>query len=169
MRAILSVLLVFNLSFSPAVLGATTDSLCENEGNYLVGFFNGVWNIRSEATTSLAALKVQAGVEFNGERVEYELFYNSSGMNDGSGATMFQDLAEVFMQRAEEIEPDFEGRYELFWSAVSNDADGFLSKITAVAGGAFDFIVGSLSDLYTEITTEAAALISRMVSDPPTR
>jgi hypothetical protein len=110
-KNILSILLVFNLSFSPAILAADIDSLCENEGNYVVGFFNGVWNATTDAATALRALKRTVGVEFNGDRVEYEGFYNSSGMNEGSGATLFQDLAEVFMQRAAEIEPDFEGRY----------------------------------------------------------
>ncbi|MEE9413214.1 MAG: hypothetical protein V3V22_09215 [Methylococcales bacterium] len=138
----------------------------------LAGLFqqpvNGVWNTEPQAMLATGALQKTIGAEYNGQPVAYETFYNKSGNIDGSGATGLQDIAEVFIQRAEEIEPDLGEHFEIFWSAVSGDADGFLEKVTNILAAEAQLAVGLLSDLYTEISTEGAAAISNILSNPPT-
>jgi len=158
-------------SISPLL--ATTDGtppneLCKAE-SYVVGFFNGVWNTKFEANSATRDFKGIIGEKYNNKNVEYETFLNTSGVIDGDGATAFQDIAEVFIQRAEEIELDLGNNFEIFWSAISGDSDGFFSKITNIFGATSNLLVDSLADLYTEISTESAALISKIASNPPTQ
>lgn len=147
------------------------DKLCKSE-SYVVGFFNGVWNTEAEAILATSALEKMIGSDIDGQRVEYETFYNHTGSS--MNATWYQDISEVFIQRAEEIEPGFGENFEIFWSAISGDADGFLAKATSVlttdlATATSELVAGLLSDMYTEISTESAAFLSNMVSNPPTQ
>ncbi len=161
------------LAFSISPLLASTDGtppdkLCKNE-SYIVGFFNGIWNTEWEASTATRYFKEIIGEKYNNQNVEYETFLNHSGKTDGDGATAFQDIAETFIQRAEEIELDLGNNFEIFWSAISGDSDGFLKKITNILGATSGLLTGTLSDLYTGISTESAALISKIASNPPTQ
>lgn len=163
-NTLLSYLLIFVIAITPSLTFAS-DSLCKTDG-YVVGFFNGVWNSKAEANIAVATLQNKVGLTHNGEKVAYELFYNHTGTSVGESA--FQDVAEVFIQRAEEISPDFSGRFDVFWSTLSGDSDGFLSKVVAVVGGTNDLLIGLMEDLYTEVTTEVVAAISAIISNPPT-
>lgn len=173
-RNLMNHVLMFALIVSPLKSFAapvSSDKLCSSE-SYVVGFFNGVWNTEAEAILATSTLERMIGSEIDGENVEYETFYNNTGSE--VNASGFQDIAEVFIQRAEEIEPDFGEHFEVFWSAISGDADGFLAKalnvLTSDASTATsELVAGLLSDLYTEISTESAALLSNILSDPPTQ
>lgn len=59
--------------------------------NYTIGFFNGVWNTRIDARNSLKKLK-----SIN------KVFYNDTGSNHN--ASSLEDIAETFIQRADEID-----------------------------------------------------------------
>lgn len=147
------------------------DTLCSNN-QYVVGFFNGIWNTRVDAFRATRQLRDVAVRETNIDPtiIQYETFYNHTGSQ--AGATAFQDLAEVFMQRAEEIDPVYSDNFFLFWSTINGDSDGFfetaLSVIQNTPGATADLMSGLLSDLYTDMSTEAVALISDVLSDPPT-
>lgn len=94
-------------------------SLCEPSG-YVLGFFNGVWNDQVEAIESMRVLVEVTGTTYNGERITSELFYNTSGkLSDRPDVTSFEDVAEVFMQRSEELNGVFDQRWEYFWSTLS--------------------------------------------------
>ena len=98
----------------------TTSDLCTAQG-YSVGFFNGVWNTPDQAGEGLAALRVVNGTTLNGEPIQYEVFYNHTGST--VGASGMQDLAEVFIQRAKEIDSSGElgKRWEYFWESLSGE------------------------------------------------
>ena len=68
----------------------------------LVGFFNGVGNTEFQANAGLKALQAQTDTLRDKASVKYDLFYNQTGSANGSNVS--QDLAEVFEQRANELD-----------------------------------------------------------------
>lgn len=160
--------LSFVLSATPFHLfadGTSPNKLCVNE-SYVLGFFNGVWNSEVDASIATFFLAEAIGAKFNGGIIAYDTFYNHSGSNDWFGGA--QDVAETFIQRAEEIEPGFGEHFEVFWSVISSDADGFLQKVKNVIVSGDNLLYGLLADLYTEVTTERTRIISEILSNPPT-
>lgn len=133
-------------------------SLCSNDG-YVVGFFNGVWNTKNDAKLATFAFQKKIGNEYNSESVVYETFYNVTGSKVEE--TDFQDIAEVFIQRAEEIEPDLDNRFDIFWSTVTGDSDGFFDKVGQIVSAPTDLVLGLLEDLYNWATAETVALVSK--------
>lgn len=170
LTAAVCVLAFFTRPLQAQQLGVDPDALCEN-ASYVVGFFNGVWNTEAQAISATATISRMIEPETVEGDIAYETFYNHTGSS--ADATAFQDIAEVFIQRAEEIEPDLGENFEIFWSAVSGDADGFLATIGNLlsldgANATGQLLLGLLSDLYTEVSTQSAALIVDVFSDPPT-
>lgn len=138
------------------------NDLCTAQG-YSVGFFNGVWNTPDQAAEGLAALRVLNGATLNGEPIQYEVFYNQTGST--AGATGMQDIAEVFIQRAAEIDSTGElgKRWEYFWESFTGERT-LTDKIAAL----FPNSTSLLSQLYSDITTKVMAGWSYLLSNPPT-
>ena len=139
------------------------DNLCLPSG-YTFGFFNGVWNTPTQASDSLAALRSLIGNVYNDEPIQYEVFYNHTGSTvDGSS---LQDIAEVFEQRAAEIDSSGElgKRWEFFWECLTSNRP-FTNKILEIIPTEADLF----SQLYTDIMTEIAAGWSYILSNPPTQ
>jgi hypothetical protein len=99
---------------------------------YTVGFFNGVWNTELDAMDGMNALKGavreatgNSDDTYNKEDVGYQLFYNHTGSTGNTGNAVqekLQDVAEVFQQRAAEL--DASGNlgtdsFFLFWEAIN--------------------------------------------------
>lgn len=144
------------------------DDLCK-PGGYVIGFFNGVWNTEAQAQVGLANLRDSLfGSTYNNEPLEYELFYNQTGSE--SGATMLQDLAEVFQQRALELDGALDNHWELFWEVLgsSSDEGSFIETLVAKIGRASSELRDLLSALYTDIITKSVAGWSYLLSNPPT-
>lgn len=142
-------------------VAASTD-LCVATG-YTFGFFNGVWNTPAQAADGLAALRSLVGNTYNSEPVQYEAFYNHTGST--AGGTGLQDIAEVFEQRALEIDSSGElgKRWEFFWESLSGNKS-FTDKLLDLFPSA-----GSLfSQLYTDISSKIMAGWSYLLSNPPT-
>ena len=138
-------------------------SLCQASG-YVLGFFNGVWNDEAGALNGLQALKAVVGPTWKNEPVAPELFYNHTGAAVGSN--FLQDIAEVFIQRAREIDASgsLEQRIELVWEAAFNNDHTFLDRIASSITGA----AGVIDALYTDISTKAVAGWSLLLASPPT-
>ncbi|GIU41104.1 hypothetical protein TUM3794_20810 [Shewanella colwelliana] len=170
MKKLLSYLLVFCfVSQSSLALAAgsatSTTSLCSGSDKYVLGFFNGVWNTRDEALRSLIAIKRLHGLEYQNEPIAYELFYNDTG--DASGRS-FQDIAEVFIQRAEEVSPALSDRFEVFWDVISRDEQGFITTVIALIGSTNDLLLGMMNDLYSTTTVELTGFVANVLSNPLT-
>ena len=130
---------------------------------YTVGFFNGVWNTAGQAATGLAALRALTGSSFNSEPIQYEGFYNTT--RAVAGATVLQDLAELFVQRAKEIDASGElgNRWEFFWESLSGEKT-FTQRV-------IDFYPSSallFEQLYTAVVSKVMAGLSSLLSNPPT-
>lgn len=91
-----------------------------NNYPHVVGFFNGVWNTRKQASEAITELRKVGGASFAQSLVRYELFYNHSmcGVPTLSRSCL-EDLIEVFAQRSGELEGVATKRWELFWDVVS--------------------------------------------------
>ncbi|MFH0708643.1 MAG: hypothetical protein V2A75_00400 [Pseudomonadota bacterium] len=132
--------------------------------SYTVGFFNGVWNTYDQATTGRSELKKLIGDTYNNEPVKYEAFYNHTG--DSVGSNGLQDLAETFIQRANEIDKSGQmgKRFEYFWEFLGSSEPTFLDKLAGFLPNA-----ASLFDsVYTAMTTKLVSIISFFLSNPPT-
>ncbi len=142
---------------------ALAQNVCIAKG-YTVGFFNGVWNDELGAQNGMQSLKAMIGSSFRDEPVQYETFYNHTG--SAVGATFMQDIAEVFIQRAREIDSSgtLEQRWELLWEAVFDSDQTTWDRLVSSISNA-----GSvLSALYTDIVSKSAAGWSLLLSNPPT-
>ena len=137
--------------------------LCETRG-YTVGLFNGVWNTTRQAYDGRVLLEDLLGSEYQGEPVEYENFYNTTGTENG--ATMAQDIAEVFIQRANEIDTSGElaRRFEYLWDAATDPKRPLMTQLR----DALSIPVALLENIYTAISTKLVAGLATLLSNPPT-
>ena len=116
---------------------------CKIEG-YTIGFFNGVATTKEQARNGRDKIIVTLGIsQYNGESVEYQLFYNDSYI-EGSGLNVLADFAETFDQRTSELEQKQFDRWEAFWDIVSGRQNSaIIQKISATfawfAGFVLDF------------------------------
>ena len=174
--------LVSVVIMNPLFASTHPNALCTQE-QYVVGFFNGVWNTERQASRAREKLSeiilsdTSNSADIDSDSIVFESFYNHTG--SVAGASAFQDVAEVFIQRADEIAPNYSENFELFWSSISGDADGFFEAASNIVlsqelnpanttEAAGELVIGLLSDLYTDISTEVAGVVSDLVSNPPT-
>lgn len=125
-----------------------SNSLCLPVG-YTFGFFNGVWNTPRQAADGLVALRDLTGTSYKSEPIQYETFYNTTG--SVSGATGLEDVAEVFKQRAHEIDSsgELESRFEFFWESLSGEKTFSQRVINFYPSAGLLF-----EQLYTQITSK---------------
>lgn len=167
---LMACLLTLNLSSHGIANTITpTNSLCTASG-YTIGFFNGVFNSLDEAQAGTAAIwKMRGGVvggdTFKNEPVQYETFYNHSGKNNDSGATRFQDVAEVFIQRANELDRsgNLAKHKEMLWEIIEGKGT-FTNKMIAI----FPAYENWKTQLQDEIKTKYIASLASNTSNPPT-
>lgn len=157
------------LLFSSVHAQTIQTDICRPAG-YVIGFFNGVWNTKAQAEVGLSAIRDSFfGEIYKEERLEYELFYNQSG-TDRQGVTMLEDVAEVFQQRAIELDGALANRWEIFWETIGSSSDeaSFLKRISTKIGGTSIELKNLLGALYTDVTTKSAAGWAYLLSNPPT-
>ncbi|ELZ5238970.1 hypothetical protein UMI69_004387, partial [Vibrio parahaemolyticus] len=93
MNKLTGALLIFTIF--PAHVSANS---CDIEG-YTIGFFNGVATTLKGAKQGQKKIESTLGIkQFNGEPVEYQLFYNDSYI-ESNGLNVLADFAETFDQR----------------------------------------------------------------------
>lgn len=134
-------------------------------GGYTVGFFNGVWNTQLQALNGLYALRTLESNRYKNEPVDYELFYNHTGST--VGASGLQDIAEVFMQRTQEVDDSgkLAKHWYLLWETLSGDPLGLWEE--TIAG--FPKAKNVLDALYESLVSKSVAAVSAMLNDPPTQ
>jgi len=162
-RRLIALLLITVLAV-PAYADVPAANLCTVRG-YTVGFFNGVWNTKWEADNGRDKIKYLMGETYKGETARYETFYNYSGKNPGSGATKLQDVAEVFIQRAQEIDASGElgRRFEYFWDNLSGDKSLTQKIRDLLPSGAL-----ILDQITAGILNKMVATLGNLLSNPPT-
>ncbi|CAH6948987.1 exported hypothetical protein [Vibrio chagasii] len=136
---------------------------CKIEG-YTIGFFNGVATTEKQAKEGIKEIKSTIDInQYNGESVEYQLFYNDSYI-EGSGLNVLADFAETFDQRTSELEQKQFDRWEAFWDIVSGRQNSaIIQKISATfawfAGFVLDFTNQTINATITTYLKELASLV----------
>lgn len=156
-------LIALGLQSLPVFAANQTSSVCTAKG-YTLGFFNGVWNTRAQAISGREALRALVGDSYNSEKIKYELFYNHTGST--AGGSGLQDIAEVFQQRALEIDSsgNLGKHWELFWESLSSKDTTFIDKIKSFFPNSSQLF----SSLYTDLNSKILAGWSYFLSNPPT-
>ncbi|CAH7053894.1 conserved hypothetical protein [Vibrio chagasii] len=136
---------------------------CKIEG-FTIGFFNGVATTKEQAKRGQKKIKATLGIShYNGESVEYQLFYNDSYI-EGSGLNVLADFAETFDQRTSELEQKQFDRWEAFWDIMSSRQNSaIIKKISATfawfAGFVLDFTSEAINATITTFLKELASLV----------
>lgn len=114
MNKLTGALLIFTIF--PAHVSANS---CDIEG-YTIGFFNGVATTLKGAKQGQKKIGSTLGIkQFNGEPVEYQLFYNDSYI-ESNGLNVLADFAETFDQRTQELGQKQFDRWEAFWKSLAD-------------------------------------------------
>lgn len=163
---IFSYLLCAALLFT-SITPAFALNLCETQQGFSALFFNGVWNTSNDANRAMFVLESTLGSTHNDEPITYDLMYNSTG--EANGASAFEDIAEVFIQRANELDVDPTKHFDLFMEAVtSGGSGGFFDKVAGILGSVSSTLLGLLEDMYSALTISMAGALSHLLSNPPT-
>lgn len=158
---------------TPIAHAQSQQSLCYSTAGYTLAFFNGVWNTPQDALLSLDQFKFEAfgfGLTdervYNGNQVSFTLMYNSTGnLND---KTLFQDIAEVFIQRGEEIGFNPKRHFHVYWDAVTGNKSGFFNRVKTILGETALLPLNLLDELYGYTTNKSLSILSDLFSNPPT-
>ncbi len=139
---------------------------------HLFGFFNGVWNTRSEAEDSLEEIKKQdfIGMKWRDAPVRYELFYNQTCKRREDDVCL-QDVAEVFRQRSAELDGLLARRWEYFWEQVTGQRDqpgSFTQRLLARLVRSDQALVSWFDGLYNATLAKITAISTLLADNPPT-
>jgi hypothetical protein len=132
----------------------SSTNLCTNQGLVLV-FFNGVLTPYEDALLGSAELrKIHGETTPSGEALRYDTMYNYTAG--------FEDFVETFEQRLKEQEGLLDGKFELFFEALSGDGPWWRKIIDTVSSTAN--ILTSFVDWYK---ANAIAKLTSMYTTPP--
>lgn len=143
---------------------AGQSSICTASG-YVLAFFNGVWNTPDAAMEGLENLSTLVGDEYKGEKISPELFYNTSGtLASRPDISALEDVAEVFAQRATELDGTFASRWEYFGELVAGGPTPLWDRLIRAVPAA----AAVESSLVDAIRARAVAVLLNLRSHPPT-
>jgi hypothetical protein len=184
---IAGLLVLVGAAFAPQLLSAQ-QSTCPL--GFTVAFFNGVGNTYGNAVASMHA--TQAAIQesqsttndvYDSEDVQYEVMYNTTASQaanvfDPVNTTILQDVAEVFVQRAQELDPTGTvgtNFFYMFWewnegapqnysnslsnnSATNNFFANFVNAAVTAAAGALANLYGSQAPTAADYGQQEAQL-----------
>ncbi len=133
---------------------------------HTVGFFNGIWNSYDDATYGLNGLVELVPPLYGGRLIPKEVFYNQTGC-DKPDRTCLEDIAEVFMQRAQEIDPTgtLGARMDIFDESMDLSEKTITNQVIQDYPPAKDIF----DDLHTRLSVKLVAAMAKSVSNPPTQ
>jgi len=156
---------------SAQAMETAEQDLCDASG-YTVVFFNGVGNTVRDARAGLLALEQRLGIgdTYNGERVAYEAFINTTGSEDQSPLSTLQDVLEVVQQTPGETNRFSEDRFNLFLDSLGDKNSYSLLEIAlgALTGSSRERYLEYLGSLGRSYRQRLQATISSWISTPPT-
>lgn len=149
-------LYIFTMFLSFGSLSAEINTNLCNERGIVFGFFNGVQTSPSQANEALIELSTLYGERSeDGDKIQYELFYNYSNG--------FEDFVETFEQRLKEQNGILVDKFELFFQAYQQKGSWWEKIIQSLPAYA-DFF-GALLD---DIQANAAKTLTSLLGNPPT-
>ncbi len=141
---------------------SAVQTLCMPAG-YTLGYFNGMWNTEKNARKGLQSLLDVTPSQYNGAPITGQVLYNHTGCGR-AGSSCLEDIAEVFEQRAQELDSTgtLAGHLEYFWESLG-DAANFTSTIQNLFQGA----EAIFADLQAKVIAQIAVSIASTVSNDP--
>ena len=141
---------------------ASVQTLCNPTG-YTLGYFNGMWNTEKNARNGLQSLIDAAPSTYNGAPVTGHVLYNHTGCGR-AGSSCLEDIAEVFEQRAQELDSTgtLAGHLEYFWESL-----GAAANFTDTIQNLFQQAKTIFADLQAKVIAQIAASIASTVSNDP--
>lgn len=149
--AIVLCLLAVGTSSSASNSAIEAQNLCDDSGAVVV-YMNGVFSTPEGADLSIRTLSSLYEKNYStDEIISYEVLYNYTNG--------FEDLAEVFEQRATEQVAVLDGRFELFFEALRGDGSGWLAYISEVESAVGGVIEGFVEYAEAEIVRTLTAFM----------
>lgn len=142
----------------------------------VIGFFNGVANTEKHALDSLDRLKEEFGLHYKEAPLKYDWFYNQTACGEGvlGKLSCFEDVAEVFEQRSQELGGVFTNRWETFWDILAGRhqqdtslTGQLLSRLGHGSNALLQWLDGSVNALLNQLARETLKLIT-LLRDSPT-
>lgn len=153
---------------------ATTSTICEPDGGYVVAYYNGTFAMPEDADAQRAALRIARHGKYTGapetantsagkaEPVRYESFYSTAGTASGATQSRFQVLAAEF--RTNVLDGAMGNYWEYFWDMASGSSANWSVLAAKSADDRFLAITSSfpatVSSLATKARTELAAQLA---------
>ncbi|MGF1909441.1 hypothetical protein L4C38_08375 [Vibrio kasasachensis] len=164
MNSIKVFIIPFFLLFFPPKINANS---CEIKG-YTIGFFNGVATTIDDARNGRYKLKSTINIDsYNGEHVEYQLFYNDSYIDEGM-INVLGDFAETFDQRTKEMQSEQFNRWEGFWYIISGQKNhSIIKKIESIYAGFFVFLHEEFSQYMNFTISSFLELLATLSGSTP--
>jgi hypothetical protein len=145
---------MFLSGFSSAQAQSKSD-LCRNSG-VVVAFLNGVLTTPMGANNGLEAFQaIHSNTSPNGDQIKYELLYNQTNG--------FSDFVETFDQRLQEQDRLLEGRYELFFEALTGEGPWWSKLVAAVPASA-----SILTAFANWVQAQIVQKLTTLIANPPT-
>ncbi|HET9113178.1 MAG TPA: hypothetical protein VFN66_04850, partial [Burkholderiales bacterium] len=141
---------------------SAVQTLCLPAG-YTLGYFNGMWNTEKNAKKGLKSLLAVTPSQYNGAPVTGHVFYNHTGCGR-AGSSCLEDIAEVFEQRAQELDSTgtLGSRLEYFWESL-----GAAASFTSTIQNLFQGAQAIFADLQARVIAQIATGIASTVSNDP--
>ncbi|MGF6440561.1 hypothetical protein [Paraburkholderia youngii] len=115
----------------------------------------------------MRALHNAAPQTYDGKQVSGELFYNHTGCDKFKGAGCLQDIAETFVQWANELDSSgaLASHFEYFWELMAGHGEvSFIDRVVGLFDAAQDTFTSIRNSLVQAIATDTSLLLS----NPPT-
>ncbi|MHB0992717.1 MAG: hypothetical protein ACYC3O_13545 [Burkholderiales bacterium] len=157
-RAFIALTLLITVQPAHAVL----PTLCAPVG-YTLGYFNGMWNTEKNARNGLLALMKITPSTYNSAPITGKVLYNHTGCGR-AGSSCLEDIAEVFEQRAQELDSTgtLAGHLEYFWESL-----GAAANFTSTIQNLFQGAEAIFADLQARVIAQIATGIASTVSNDP--
>ncbi|MHB9017798.1 MAG: hypothetical protein ACYC3O_06440 [Burkholderiales bacterium] len=141
---------------------SAVQALCMPTG-YTLGYFNGMWNTEKNAKDGLKSLLAITPSQYNGAPVTGQVLYNHTGCGQ-AGSSCLEDIAEVFEQRAQELDSTgtLAGHLEYFWESL-----GAAASFTSTIQNLFQGAEAIFADLQARVIAQIATSIASTVSNDP--
>lgn len=154
--AIVLCLLAVGTSSSASNSAIEAQNLCDDSGAVVV-YMNGVFSTPEGVDLSIRTLSSLYEKNYStDEIISYEVLYNYTNG--------FEDLAEVFEQRATEQVAVLDGRFELFFEALRGDGSGWLAYISEVESAVGGVIEGFVEYAEAEIVRTLTAFMGDTIA-----
>jgi hypothetical protein len=147
-----------------ACANLATQVVSSGPAKIVVGFFNGVSNTERDARRSSERLETEYGQQYKDTPLKYELFYNDTACREGftGKVSCLEDVAEVFAQRANELDGVFADRWEIFWDVLAGrhqQSQSITGRLLSLLGDGGNAIVQWLDSLFNAVFNRLAAIL----------